>query len=146
MVHALSERDQIIEVINKMFVYTDTYKWSQLKEEVFTEIVEVDMTSMGAQAPMRISARDICKEWEQNFKDLDAVHHQAGNYLVRINDLEADVQAYSIASHYLKATKKGNTRTYVGSYDLHLTKTSRGWRVDKFKYILKYSTGNLTLE
>lgn len=142
-----TEREQIVEIVNKLFVYTDTQEWRKLQDEVFTSDIELDMISMGAQKKERVSAREICYRWEKAFEELDAVHHQAGNYLVEITGDEANVIAYSIASHFKEsAGKKEKTRDYVGSYDLHLTRSYGGWRIDKFKYNLKYSKGNLTLE
>ena len=145
MVNQFTEREQIVETVNKLFVYTDNQEWRKLQEEVFTSDILLDMMSMGAQGPERVTAREICYRWEKAFEELDAVHHQAGNYLVKINGEEAEVFAYSITSHYKESARKEKTRKYVGSYDLHLVKGLVGWRIDKFKFNLKYSRGNLTL-
>ena len=48
--------------------------------------------------------------------------------------------------HYKKATIKGHTRSFVGSYDLKAMRTSDGWRLSGFKYNLKFTDGNTTLE
>lgn len=141
-----TEREQIVEIVNKLFVFTDNQKWIKLQEDIFAPTLELDMVSMGADKPETTSSREICYRWEKAFEELDAIHHQAGNYVVTIYGDEATVYAYSIASHYREAAKKGKTREFVGSYDLHMTKSHRGWRIDKFKYNLKYSTGNMTLE
>ena len=147
MENQFTEREQIVETVNKLFVYTDNQEWRKLQDEVFTSEIELDMISMGAERKERVSSREICYRWEKAFEELDAVHHQAGNYIVEINGDEAKVMAYSIATHYKEsASKKEKTREYVGSYDLHLTKAYGDWRIDKFKYNLKYSQGNLTLE
>ena len=146
MENQFTQREQIIETVSKLFLYTDNQEWRKLQDEVFTSEIEFDMTSMGAEKIERVQAREICYRWEKAFKELDAVHHQAGTYVVEINNDEAKVSAYSIASHYRKEAKKGKTREYVGSYDLHLIKHHGDWRIDRFKYKLKYSTGNLTLE
>ena len=134
-----TEREQIVEIVNKLFVYTDNQEWTKLQEEVFTQTITIDMVSMGAQRPEQVSSREICYRWEEAFQDLDAVHHQAGNYLVKIQGEEADVYAYSIATHYRANVKKGKVKEFVGSYDLHLIKSYGDWRIDKFKYNLKYS-------
>ncbi|MCG8309521.1 MAG: nuclear transport factor 2 family protein [Cytophagales bacterium] len=146
MDHQFTEREQIAETVSKLFVFTDNQEWIKLREEVFTSDIELDMVSMGAEKPEIVSSREICYRWEKAFAELDAIHHQAGNYLVNVRDNQAEVYAYSIASHYKEAARKGKTREFVGSYDLHLMKTTAGWRIDKFKYNLKYSTGNMTLE
>jgi len=146
MENQFTEREQIVETVNKLFIYTDNQEWTKLQEEVFTSTIELDMLSMGAEKAENVSSREICYRWEKAFEELDAIHHQAGNYLVTISGDHAEVYAYSIASHYKEAPKKGKTREFVGSYDLHLSKIHGRWKIDKFKYNLKYSTGNMALE
>ena len=146
MGHQFSEREQIVETVNKFFIYTDNQDWTKLQGEVFTSTIEMDMVSMGASKPESVTSREICYRWEKTFEKLDAIHHQAGNYIVTIDGEKAEVYAYSIASHYREAAKKEKKREFVGSYDFHLTKTLVGWRIEKFKYNLKYSIGNMALE
>ena len=40
-------RDEIIEVINKLFIYTDMQEWEKLQNEVFSDDVMFDMSSLG---------------------------------------------------------------------------------------------------
>jgi hypothetical protein len=142
----LSQRDQIIDVVNKLFIYTDQQKWDKLINEVFALEIYVDMTSMGKSKPETIQAGVLCKNWEKGFEGLDAIHHQAGNYLIESMDqTEATVFANAIASHFKTNAKAGNTRTFVGSYKLVLKKTRDGWRISGFIYHLKYMTGNIDL-
>ena len=138
-------REKIIEVVNKLFVYTDNQAWLKLQEEVFTPTLQLDMTSMGAEKVEQVTSREVCYRWEDNFQNLDAIHHQAGNYIVEINGDEANVHAYSIATHFRKSARKGKTREFVGSYELHLVRNHGDWRINGFKYTLKYSTGNMSL-
>lgn len=145
MGNQFTEREQIVEIVNKLFVYTDNQEWTKLQDEVFTSNIELDMISMGAEKSEIVSSREICYRWEKAFEELDAIHHQAGNYIVKVDGDRADVYAYAIASHFKAGAKKGKTREFVGSYDFHLTKTLGGWRIDKFKYNLQYSTGNMAL-
>lgn len=146
MEHQFTEREQIIETVNKLFVYTDNQEWPKLREQVFTAQVELDMVSMGAGKPEILSAREICYRWEKAFEDLDAVHHQSGNYIVETDGSQSVVLAHAIAIHYRAAAKKEKTREYVGSYEFHLLNLPQGWRIHKFKFNLKYSKGNLSLE
>ena len=50
------------------------------------------------------------------------------------------------SSHYKKDTSQGSTREFIGSYDFVLDKTKDGWRLNSFKFNLKYMRGNLELE
>jgi len=139
-------REQITEVVNKLFVYTDEQNWEELKSEVFDDYVFVDMVSVGAEKAETMTAQEICDKWQEGFKGLDAIHHQSGDYIITIEGLHANVQAYAIASHYKKAATQGHVREFVGSYNLELVRKEKGWRISQFIYNMKYLTGNLELE
>ena len=138
--------EEITNVVNKLFVFTDEQDWSALKSEVFDRDVYFDMVSMGAEKAQKITAVEICEMWQEGFKGLDAIHHQAGNYIISIEKRQALVKAYAIASHYKNETTEGKIREFVGSYDIGLLETSRGWRINSFKYNLKYADGNIELK
>ena len=138
-------REQIIEVVNKLFVYTDEQDWYALKNEVFTEIVHFDMSSLG-QEIVEKPAQEICEDWKAGFAGLDAVNHLAGNHLVTIKENEAVVFAYATATHYKETAIEGKTREFVGTYNLVLEKGPEGWRINSFKYNLKYVTGNIDMK
>ena len=140
-----SDKIEITELCNKLFMYVDALQWDKILSEVFTETVWFDMTSAGGEAK-KLSAKEICEIWRQGFIDLDAVHHQAGHYLITVNGNDADIYGYAIATHYKKAASKGKSRMFVGSYDLKALKTDKGWRLSQFKYNLKYIDGNVSLE
>ena len=142
----LMDKLELQELANKLFMFTDSGQWSRLEAEVFAEKVWFDMTSAGGEKPSLLPAGDICALWKNGFTGLDAVHHQAGHYLVDVQENEAFIYAYAIASHYKKAAQKGSTRIFVGSYDLKAIRSPQGWRLNQFKYNLKYMDGNTTLE
>src|SRR5690349_851509 len=130
-----SKHDEIIELVNKLFVYTDYQQWDKLIKEVFTEDVLFDMSSMGAGDPKRLKAMAICQMWAEGFKGIDHVHHQSGNFIVKFKEgIAAEIFCYAIAVHFKKSATKGNSREFVGSYDLHASFTDIGWRLDSFKY------------
>jgi SnoaL-like domain len=139
-----SVRDEITEIINKLFIYTDQQDWERLQQEVFSADVLFDMSSMGG-PKAETAAKDICAMWQKGFEGLDAINHLAGNYLVQINDHLATVFAYATATHYKASATKGTTREFVGTYMIRLLKHGYGWRIYEFKYDLKYQTGNLDL-
>jgi hypothetical protein len=140
-----SIRDEIVEVVNKLFVYTDQQDWDKLQAEVFTHEVRFDMSSVGGVNDELMSV-DICKLWEDGFAGIDSINHLAGNFIVKIQDTTASVFAYATATHYKQSATKGKTREFVGTYDIGLLRQIMGWRIYSFRYDLKYSTGNLSLE
>ncbi len=141
-------REQIMETVNRLFNYTDQQNWAALKQEVFAPEIIVDMVSLGMPEVKKMTADELCASWEQGFSGLDAVFHLAGNHTVDLDQAqsEADVFCYSSATHFKKSATNGNTRTFNGTYNLHLLKTAEGWRIDRFKYNLKYMEGNLELK
>ncbi len=146
MNNEFSVREQIIEIVNKLFVYTDNRQWQNLLNEVFTESVLFDMSLAGGGKPVTISAKEVCDKWEKGFEGIDAIHHQAGNYLVTLNTTRAAVHAYAIAIHFKEAAQHGKTREFIGSYDLQLSnEPGKGWRINTFRYHLKCISGNVDL-
>ena len=141
-----SLREQIIEVVNKLFVYTNNRQWDKIIDEAFTDSVLVDMSSAGGSEAASLSAKEICDNWNKGLQGIDALHHQAGNYLLTINNTEATVEAYAIAIHFKEKAKHGKTREFVGSYNLSLSNIQgKGWRINSFKYNLKFIDGNVNL-
>jgi hypothetical protein len=115
-------------------------------EEVFAPDVWLDMSSAGGAEPASIKASAICGMWGKGFEELDAVHHQAGHYLVNVKDSNAGIFGYAVAIHYKKAAQNGKTRSFVGSYDLAAMRMDKGWRINQFRYNLKFIDGNAMLE
>jgi len=141
----LLHKDQIIGVINDMFVGTDDRDWAKVKR-CFADKVLFDMTSLAGGAPSTMTPQQIVDAWDQGLKPLKAVHHQAGNYSVTVQGQEATAHCYGIAYHYLPNQTNRNTRTFVGSYDFHLKELNSIWQIDQFKFNLKFIDGNPNLE
>lgn len=144
-ISAVIEKDKIIDTINRLFIHTDDLNWPGVKE-CFAPEVEFDMTSVVGGEPVTLTPDDIVGSWEQGLRHLEAIHNQVGNYLVNIEGNEASAFCYGTASHYLPNDTGQNTRTFVGSYDFYLIKDGDVWRIDQFKFNLKYVDGNPNLE
>lgn len=142
----LTDYQELTELANKLFMYCDARQWPKLLNEVFTAEIMFDMESAGGEKPGILPAQQVCEMWRDGFIALDAVHHQAGHYLISIERNNASIFAYAVATHFRKKATHGHTRTFVGSYDLEAIKTTTGWRLNKFKYNLKFIDGNTTLE
>ena len=141
----LLEKDEVKEVVNQLFISTDNRDWDTVSR-LFAPEVLFDMTSMVGGEPLTLKPTEIVAAWDKGLKPLKAIHHQAGNYIVNVDQKEAEVFCYGIASHYLPNKTNQNTRIFVGSYDFHLIKKGEDWQIDKFKFNLKYIDGNPELE
>ena len=140
----MTVREEIVELVNKLFIYTDEQNWDGLKTEVFAEEVHLDMTSLGGEAS-DTTAQAICDMWKAGFEGIDSINHLAGNYLIDIDDKNITAFAYATATHYKESAKNGKTREFVGTYEIKITGDSDNWRIHFMKYNLKYMTGNLDL-
>lgn len=141
----LAEKDRIIDIANSLFIYTDEMNWAGVMD-TFADEVLFDMTSLSGGEPAKLTPQQIVDGWDTGLRKLKAVHHQIGNYRVNLLEKDADLFCYGIAFHYLPNPTNSNIRTFVGSYDLHFIKEASGWKIDKFKFNLKFIEGNKDLE
>lgn len=141
----LLEQDAVITTINRLFRSTDELDWPQA-ETCFAPRVLLDMTSVTGEELETTTPAAIVETWRESLGHLQAIHHQTGNLDVDVNGNEADASCYGIAYHFLPHDTGRSTRTFVGTYDIHLRKHRGSWRIDKFRYNLKFRDGNLDLE
>ncbi len=141
----MTEKNRVIETVNRLFIGTDNRDWARVKT-LFASRVLFDMTSLAGGKPANITPQEIVDGWDRGLKALKAIHHQAGNFLVEVRGSEANAFCYGVAWHYLPNKTSRNTRTFVGSYDVHLVQQDGEWKIDRFKFNLKFIDGNPDLE
>lgn len=141
----LVDRRDILDTVVGLFVATDQRDWSGV-ESCLAEQVTLDMTSLAGGEPFQLAGAQVADQWRTGLEAIDQVHHQVGNFHVDIRGDEADVSCHGVAYHYRRITSPERTRTFVGSYDVHLIRTASDWRIDLFRFNLKFVTGNLELE
>jgi len=141
----LLEQTQVKNVLTQLFVETDNRNWQKVAE-CFAGEVLFDMTSMAGGEPTTMTPQNIVDVWDEGLKSLQAIHHQVGNFKIQIDGNGAEAFCYGIESHYLPNETGEDTRTFVGSYNFHLSKMDNIWRIDFFKFNHKYTAGNMNLE
>ena len=141
----LLEKDRIIDTINQLFIGTDTRDWPTVRA-CFADTVRFDTTSLPGGGASQLTPEQIAAKWEEGLRPLEAIHHQIGNYRVKLEGDQATAFCYGIASHYRPTRSGRNTRVFVGSYDLHLRRVEGRWQIDSFRFTLKYLDGNVNLE
>ena len=142
----LIKRQQVIDVINQLFIQTDNRNWL-IVEKCFATQVQMDMSSLSGREPEMLTPQEITARWEEGFRDLKAIHHQVGNFVVDVHgDDHAHAFCYGTAFHYKPLESGRNTRTFVGSYEFNL---ERGiddvWRITSFWFDCKFVDGNTDL-
>jgi hypothetical protein len=140
----LLDREAVIGTITALFVATDQRDWERVAR-CFAPSVLFDMSTAGGGPAAPLAPTQITSAWAVGLAPIQAVHHQAGNYDVRIRGEEAEASCYGMAWHYRPTRSGRNTRTFIGSYDFHLVRGD-GWRIDRFRFHLKFIDGNPGLE
>lgn len=142
----LVERQEVEDVVVRVFVATDRRDWAGV-EACLADEVTLDMTSMTGGEPLRLTPAEVAAGWRDGLAPIDFVHHQVGNFQIAVDGDSATASCYGIAFHHReKISTPSKTRTFVGSYDLHLSRTDAGWRIDLFRFDLKFIDGNRELE
>jgi hypothetical protein len=144
-VRMLMDQQEVIEVVTRLFVATDGRDWKGV-EACLADAVVLDMTSLAGGEPARLTPSQVAGGWRDGLARIDHVHHQIGNFLVRISGDEANVNCYGVAWHHRAIPNPDNVRTFVGTYDVHLRRTADEWRIDLFRFNNRFVSGNMRLE
>ena len=108
-----------------LFAHTDARDWAKVRQ-CFAARVHFDMTSLTGGSPTELTPAQITEGWDEGLRTLTAVHHQIGNLRVDVDDSgRATVQCYGTATHY-HPDPRGNTRTFLGEYELGLIQGTEG--------------------
>ncbi len=128
----------IINIVNKMFVATDNLEWKEL-EDYFTKIITVDFSSLSGEKPTQMKAIDLINSWKLALPGFDSVHHQTGNFIV---EKESEKEEYNVIC-YGTATRKfeSDVESYVGSYNFKIVKDENNYKISSFTYNFKYHDG-----
>jgi hypothetical protein len=141
----LATRQEVEDVVVRMFVATDERNWTALMS-CFTDPFTLDMTSLAGGAPASMTPAQIANAWAEGFKPLDHVHHQIGNLRTVVAGETATVKCYGIALHHRAQAIGGKTRTFVGTYEMQLMVVTGHWRISHLTFNLKFIDGNAELE
>ncbi len=139
----MEEKDQIQEVVTRLFVETDKGNWNQV-EEVFHSEVKLDYSSMNGNPAAVLSPTEITGAWKTVLPGFAHTHHQIGNFITKVDEETAHTFCYGTATHYLE-DEKGNLWTVVGSYDFDLKKVNGKWKITAMTFNYKYQDGNSEL-
>lgn len=142
----LRQRREVEDVVVRLFVATDRRDWASV-ESCLADMVIFDMTSMAGGEPLHMKPEEIIATWKGGLAPIDHVHHQLGNFQIDLDGNRAVAFCYGVAYHHReKISHPSKTRTFVGDYDIHLTRADGRWRIDLFRFNLKFIEGNRELE
>lgn len=120
----MTERDDIIETVTRLFWHTDHHEWPEVRA-VFADRVHLDYTSLQGGEPLTLTPAEITDGWSQHFDTLDTHQHLVTNHLVAVDEGSASVTAQFIATHQTG----DSTWTLGGDYHFALELDTDGWRI-----------------
>jgi uncharacterized protein len=139
-----SDKEQIVETIQGMFVSADKRNWNTCKT-FFTEKTFIDYSSLSAIPGLPVNVDDLMKGWSSAFAKYKSTQHMLSNFDVAVNGDKANAFFYGHAIHYLPHAKGGDLWEVYGTYDAALAKTFSGWKISSLTLHLKYQGGNRNL-
>ncbi len=140
----LIDHRQIVHLINILFLSIDEKEWGTAKD-CFAPDVKFDISKISGHLEEILTPDKIIEQWKDDLKNIDAVHHQTGNYTVTLNGIRAEVACTGSSTQYRANREGGNTLTHYGSYHFHMIRGLEEWRIDKLKFQLKFYDGNKDL-
>ena len=95
------------------------------------------MTSVVGGEPIDMTPQAIADPWAKGLRPVKAVRHQVGNMVTEVDGNGADVHCHGTATHFKPGEVKRVT-SFVGTYDLHLSRIRGRRRIDRFRSNAKY--------
>ena len=136
----LRDRLAITDVVNSVGTLADLGEYSQL-EQLFTEEVTVDYTSLFPGEVQNIPSQQLMTQWQSVLPGFDATQHMISNHQITIDGDEATAVAYVRATH-----KLGDEMWVVGGYYVdELVRTDEGWKLKAIQYNALYEEGDRSL-
>jgi hypothetical protein len=133
----VTERERIVNLVNDLFIAVDNRDWEAARQ-AFAPEVRFDMTSLAGGEPAVLPREQIIAGWEEGLRPMRAIHHQAGNYRVRVRGDKADAFCYATAFHLLPEGTPARGRMFVGSYDYTLERRDGRWQISGFRFNCKF--------
>ena len=131
-----SEYQDIANTVVRYFARVDRGDWDGT-QELMTHPFHLDYASFGGGDPANLDPADILTAWSGLLPGFDNTHHQIGNLDVKIYGDSARVSCYVTASHSIDE----RVWTVVGTYNIPLVRTEKGWNLSGIQLLYKYQTG-----
>ena len=109
---------------------------------MFSDVVEVDYTSLDGGDPTSMAAHDLVDGWRTLLDRLDGTQHLLAGHLVTTDRDTARCDCNVQATHVI--TDPNGTRLWVvgGRYEFTLVRKDGGWLITELTLGVIWTTGN----
>ena len=139
-----SNKEQIINTLQGLFMSTDSRDWQKCKS-YFIEKPFVDYSSLNGEAGKVVNAADLIKGWESFLPKFKSTQHMLTNFEININGDKADARFYGHAIHHLPHAKGGDMWGLYGIYTASLVNVESRWKIASFVLTVNYEEGNKSM-
>lgn len=133
------DKFSIIEVTNGIALFADLRDWDALKE-CFCDQVELFYPSGSVQ----LTSAALMENWKF-LGEFAATQHLVTGHIVSLSGDRARCRARVHATHHMPSEKRDPYWICGGDYDYDFSRTERGWRVSRMKFVMTWSRGNANL-
>lgn len=140
MMHSAPDRDEIIDVVNRIGLMADRRDW-QACRDAFSDRVETDYTSLNGGQPAIVNADDLVSGWKTFFTNtFKTTQHLIGSHVVTITGDTAICLSNFQAHHVYLDAQKG-IWILGGFYEHALVRSPQSWRVNRMKMTRTWEQG-----
>jgi hypothetical protein len=143
-IDAMSERTEIIELVDSIFDTVDAKDWGAA-ERLFEPTVDVDFTSLTGGEPATITNVQLVDGWRQGLHSKKKSFHLVGHHRVRVHGDTATVALKGYAYNVLDEDLGSGMWEVWGSYDIPLRRTDAGWRAAGLAFHAWHSRGDASV-
>ena len=133
---ALSDRDQLVELMGRYADIPDADGWDVLPSSVFTDPVTCDFESLTGDPADESPLAEVMRDFRTGLSAFTATHHAITGHEVTIDGDHATIHAHVRAEHWLPTELVGEGPScwlVIGFYDDEAVRTPDGWRLSRFK-------------
>ena len=138
-----TERDLIVEVVNRVGYCVDTGDWDTLRA-CFADTLRADYTSLTGGEPTDVRADDLIAGWRQVITALHGMQHLIGGHLVNVEGDRAECRAQVQATHVYDDGDPATENRWVcaGHYCYTLARLNDLWQINGATFTLVWEAGD----
>lgn len=137
----LVDRLDILDLVNRLVLQLDARDWNAL-ENIFTETVYNDRTSLTGGDPETLPRSEFIGGWRYLMAGLDTIHHLVTGHVIDLDGDQATCTANMQGTHVLSNPSGGHFWTVGGRHVYQVTRTPEGWRIAGIIFTIQWATGN----
>jgi SnoaL-like domain len=137
----LVDRLEITELVSRLVLLLDSRDWTGL-EDVFTDTVYNDRTSLTGGSPETLPKAEFIGGWRYLMSGLDTLHHLVTGHVVDLDGDSATCTANMQGTHVLANPAGGHFWTVGGRHVYQAARTPDGWRISGIIFTIQWATGN----